>query len=196
VGVDLSLAKVSFGLGELPWARFACGDATHLPFADAVFDRVLCRDVLHHLPPSSHDAALREIVRVCRPGGEVVLIEPNARNPLIGLFALLVPAERGALRIAVTGLKVLAAACAAEVQVEMAQPLPLARALLHYRSGRPDLATCGPVIRLLDQIERVARRMVPRACWAYVIVRARTSADREVTARSRVGNSACGLDGS
>ncbi len=51
------------------------GDAERLPFADASFDRVSSNGVLHHTPDMP--AALREIRRVLRPGGEARIIVYN-----------------------------------------------------------------------------------------------------------------------
>ncbi len=51
------------------------GDAEQLPFADASFDRVSSNGVLHHTP--NIEAALREIRRVLRPGGEARIIVYN-----------------------------------------------------------------------------------------------------------------------
>lgn len=50
-------------------------DACHLPFDDGVFDAAHCERVLMHL--DDPDAALREMVRVVRPGGIVVAAEPD-----------------------------------------------------------------------------------------------------------------------
>jgi ubiquinone/menaquinone biosynthesis C-methylase UbiE len=51
------------------------GDAENLPFADASFDRVSSNGVLHHTPDMP--AALREVRRVLRPGGEARIIVYN-----------------------------------------------------------------------------------------------------------------------
>ena len=51
------------------------GDAERMPFDDASFDRVSSNGVLHHTPDMS--AALREIRRVLRPGGEARIIVYN-----------------------------------------------------------------------------------------------------------------------
>jgi SAM-dependent methyltransferase len=49
------------------------GDATQLPFAEGSFDVVLTRYSFHHMLDPS--AALREMKRVCRQGGRVVVID-------------------------------------------------------------------------------------------------------------------------
>jgi SAM-dependent methyltransferase len=90
----------------LPAARKVEGDARALGFADRSFDVVLCANLLHHLAEPA--AAVREMRRVARRF--VVLIEPNATNPLMFLFAAIVPAERGALRFDARHLESLASA--------------------------------------------------------------------------------------
>jgi SAM-dependent methyltransferase len=50
------------------------GDATSLPFKNAVFDIVLCSEVMEHV--REPEAMLREIRRVLRPGGFLVLTTP------------------------------------------------------------------------------------------------------------------------
>ena len=52
---------------------FQIGDATRLPFLDASFDAVISRLAVHHF--DDPDAALSEMVRVCRPGGTVTVID-------------------------------------------------------------------------------------------------------------------------
>ncbi len=49
-------------------------DLTSLTFPDDSFDAVLCSHVLEHIPDD--DAALRELARVTRPGGLIVLQHP------------------------------------------------------------------------------------------------------------------------
>lgn len=63
-----------------------CGLAEHLPFVDGAFDRVLMVDTFHHL----HDqrAAAKETLRVLRPGGRLVIEEPDIRRWAVKLIAL------------------------------------------------------------------------------------------------------------
>jgi SAM-dependent methyltransferase len=48
------------------------GDAEDLPFEDASFDRVLSTFGVQFAP--RHEVAARELVRVCRPGGQIGLV--------------------------------------------------------------------------------------------------------------------------
>ena len=54
---------------------FALGDAELLPYPNQVFDVVSCLEALMHFPHP--DVALREMVRVTKPGGVVVLSVTN-----------------------------------------------------------------------------------------------------------------------
>ncbi len=51
------------------------GDALHLPFPDATFDRVICSEVLEHIPDDL--GAMRELTRVLRPGGTMAVTVPR-----------------------------------------------------------------------------------------------------------------------
>jgi SAM-dependent methyltransferase len=69
VGLDPSPAFVDAARDRFPDARvrFETGDAQHLPFADATFDRVVSMLVLNFVPDPG--AAASEIRRVTRKGG-------------------------------------------------------------------------------------------------------------------------------
>jgi SAM-dependent methyltransferase len=57
------------------------GDALALPFSDAAFDRVICSEVLEHLPDDV--AAMRELARVLRPGGTMAVTVPRFGPELV-----------------------------------------------------------------------------------------------------------------
>jgi demethylmenaquinone methyltransferase/2-methoxy-6-polyprenyl-1,4-benzoquinol methylase len=66
--------------------------AEELPFRNGVFDRVMVVDALHHF--FDQRAALREFIRVLKPGGRLVIEEPDRRY---GIIKLLGVAEKMAL---------------------------------------------------------------------------------------------------
>jgi len=62
---------------------FSQADAQHLPFVNAAFDLVISCETIEHLMDPL--AALREMARVCKPGGMLYLTTPNYLN-LMGLY--------------------------------------------------------------------------------------------------------------
>lgn len=76
-GVDLARRRLELaGLS----ARIERADAETLPFADGSFDFVYSWGVIHHSPDTN--AAAREMVRVCRGGGQVCCMIYNRRSLL------------------------------------------------------------------------------------------------------------------
>jgi SAM-dependent methyltransferase len=176
VGMDRSFHKVRFARTRLPHAGFVCADAAFLPVREGAFDAVLIRDLLHHVP--DRPRTLAEASRALGPGGTLTVLEPNARNPLVWLQGILVAEERQAWRSTARRLAdELRAAGFAEPDLSERQPLPVHRVALHYRYGRPSLGALAGVRRLLDGLDAVVRRVLPRAAWLYLVARARKSRD-------------------
>ena len=55
-------------------------DGRALTYADGSFDAAYSVSVLEHIPDSGDSAAIRELIRVVRPGGVVVVTVPYDRN--------------------------------------------------------------------------------------------------------------------
>lgn len=63
------------------------GDALSLPLPDHSLDFVYVIGVLHHLPGRAAQArALKELARVLKPGGLLLVHESNPRNPLFRFY--------------------------------------------------------------------------------------------------------------
>jgi len=73
IAADLSLGMLTVGRQRLPDLTFLAGDALHLPFREATFDAVTMTFGLRNVEDSR--AALREMARVTRPGGRLVICE-------------------------------------------------------------------------------------------------------------------------
>jgi len=73
VPCDFSLGMLRVGKKNHSWLPFTAGDATKLPFRDDVFDAVTISFGLRNV--QDYDSALREMYRVTKPGGRVVICE-------------------------------------------------------------------------------------------------------------------------
>jgi SAM-dependent methyltransferase len=86
-GLDLTPAmldrarslQTSRGLDNLSWHL---GSATDLPFADGAFSVVFTRYSFHHLLDPA--AAFAQMLRVCRPGGRIAVLDVYASSPAQG----------------------------------------------------------------------------------------------------------------
>ena len=76
VPCDFSLGMLEVGKRARPGLPFLAGDGTRLPFADGSFDVVTISFGLRNIVDP--DAGLRELRRVTRPGGRLVVCEFSA----------------------------------------------------------------------------------------------------------------------
>jgi ubiquinone/menaquinone biosynthesis C-methylase UbiE len=86
---DVIIADVSFGMlmqTLRPALMPVCGGSELLPFADNSFERVIMVDALHHV--IDHAESAREMFRVLKPGGLLVIEEPDIRTFGVKLIAL------------------------------------------------------------------------------------------------------------
>ncbi len=82
VGLDADREILSLGLSRKKGGggnSWLVGDATKLPFDEAVFDGVVCSEVLEHLDDDF--AAVRELGRVLKPGGALAVTVPCSGYP-------------------------------------------------------------------------------------------------------------------
>jgi SAM-dependent methyltransferase len=86
VGIDLNwedLCKTATTLylmhmqdgGDQRRCLISRADVVSLPFKEGAFDAVICSEVLEHIPDNRK--AVRELVRVLKPGGELVVSVPR-----------------------------------------------------------------------------------------------------------------------
>jgi SAM-dependent methyltransferase len=108
-GVDLTAESVDrvrtrLALRDLPYDDLLQGSVLSLPFADDTFDIVFSHGVLHHVPDIQQ--AQKEIHRVLRPGGELVIMV-YARwslNYLVSIGVIRRAALLGAFPLAKAGI--------------------------------------------------------------------------------------------
>jgi ubiquinone/menaquinone biosynthesis C-methylase UbiE len=82
---DLSagMLKIAAQKGGL---RTVCTPSEHLPFPNDLFDRVIMVDALHHVEDAS--LTISELWRVTKPGGRIVIEEPDIRTIAVKIVAL------------------------------------------------------------------------------------------------------------
>lgn len=83
---DLSFPMLTEAQGK-GIARLVQGTSRHFPFQDDAFDRILVVDALHHF--SDQPGTVKELIRILRPGGRLVIEEPDIREFRVKLIALM-----------------------------------------------------------------------------------------------------------
>jgi SAM-dependent methyltransferase len=95
-------------------ANFVAYGGYRLPLADGCTDLAFAACVFHHIPQGRHAAALAELRRILKPGGQLVVFEHNPLNPLTAHAvnncpfdenAILIPAHRMRERMAEAGFR-------------------------------------------------------------------------------------------
>lgn len=90
------VADLSYGMlikaKEKDGLKTVCSHSEALPFEDNSFERVVMVDALHHV--CDHRETVQELWRVLKPGGRIVIEEPDITTGVVKVVAL---AEKMAL---------------------------------------------------------------------------------------------------
>ncbi|GAA2271024.1 hypothetical protein GCM10010149_10630 [Nonomuraea roseoviolacea subsp. roseoviolacea] len=92
-GLDPSPAMIEYATRHAPAnCTYVTGEGQDLPFPDGSFDLVVSSLAVHHIPVEARPEALRQMLRVLRPGGRLLIAEfrppahPLARH-LVGAMS-------------------------------------------------------------------------------------------------------------
>ena len=90
IGVDnqeypLKFARLIFDKLNIKNAKFEVGDITKLKYKNNSFDKVVCWDVIEHVPKDIAAKGIKELIRVLKHDGRLFLTTPN-RKELRGRF--------------------------------------------------------------------------------------------------------------
>jgi ubiquinone/menaquinone biosynthesis C-methylase UbiE len=76
-GIDPDRYAIAYAKKFVPKAKFVVGEVGSLPFPDKSFDVVIFSEVIEHIPENTEDGALKEISRVLKPKGILILTTPQ-----------------------------------------------------------------------------------------------------------------------
>ena len=88
VGVDLSMAALRRYRSHTAGSRLCSGNILSLPFRDGSLDGVYNLGVVEHMTEREIVAAFREMHRVIRPGGKIVIFWPHRRASSVFVLRL------------------------------------------------------------------------------------------------------------
>ncbi len=90
VGIDISLLISKSAKSRHSGLDVVGADVRRLPFSDEVFDIIVSNSTLDHFESSEEIVySLKELLRVLKPGGQLLLTLDNLVNPVIALRAVL-----------------------------------------------------------------------------------------------------------
>ncbi len=78
IGVEPSFNLLRIAEDQYPNLQFVQASATSLPFSDNEFNFLICIEVLEHIPDT--EQAIKEMVRVLKPGGKMIIIDKNINS--------------------------------------------------------------------------------------------------------------------
>ncbi|MER3446060.1 MAG: hypothetical protein C4291_04135, partial [Candidatus Dadabacteria bacterium] len=89
-GIDISVLTIQAAKSRHRGLQVTGADARCLPFADGIFDVIISNSTLDHFELSDEVvASLKELYRVLRVGGQLLLTLDNLSNPIIALRSVL-----------------------------------------------------------------------------------------------------------
>lgn len=98
-GADISLESLSIARTENPRVSYDHYEGQRLPYSEARFDVCTATCVMHHVAPVDWGNFIREMVRVLKPGGAVVIFEHNPFNPVTRIVVNRCPFDEDAILI-------------------------------------------------------------------------------------------------
>jgi SAM-dependent methyltransferase len=80
--IDISRVALDITRNKLPDADRVLGSICDAPLPTGVFDAVFAAHIVYHIDANEQERAVRELIRVTRPGGRIVIIYNNPRSPI------------------------------------------------------------------------------------------------------------------
>ncbi|MDO9436512.1 class I SAM-dependent methyltransferase [Hydrogenophaga sp.] len=113
-GIDVSEHSIQLASAKHPFVRYATFDGVRLPYEDQQFSLTFAVCVMHHVPPAQWASLLRELNRVTRPNGLMLIFEHNPYNPATQYIVKTCDIDKDAVLLRPRTLKKLAQAAGFE----------------------------------------------------------------------------------
>jgi SAM-dependent methyltransferase len=80
--IDISRVALDITRDKLPDADRVLGSICDAPLPDSSFDAVFAAHIVYHIDAGDQERAVRELIRLTRSGGRIVIIYNNPRSPI------------------------------------------------------------------------------------------------------------------
>jgi len=80
--IDISRVALDITQHKLPSAERVLGSICDAPLPTSTFDAVFAAHIVYHIDAKDQERAVRELIRVTKPGGRIVIIYYNPRSPI------------------------------------------------------------------------------------------------------------------
>jgi SAM-dependent methyltransferase len=80
--IDISKVAVTITQQKIPRAKSILGSICTAPFAANTYDAVFAAHVIYHIKAEQQETAVRELIRVTKLGGRIVILYNNPHSPI------------------------------------------------------------------------------------------------------------------
>jgi 2-polyprenyl-3-methyl-5-hydroxy-6-metoxy-1,4-benzoquinol methylase len=80
IGCDYHHGRLAFAVGR-GRGSYIEGTIDQLPFANAIFDKIFCLEVIEHIEHHINLQILQEFLRILKSDGQLLITTPNYRSP-------------------------------------------------------------------------------------------------------------------
>jgi SAM-dependent methyltransferase len=80
--IDISAVALDITQHKLPTAERVLGSICNAPLPTGTIDAVFAAHIVYHIDANEQERAVREMIRVAKPGGRIVIVYNNPRSPI------------------------------------------------------------------------------------------------------------------
>ena len=167
-GIDMAKNRIEFAKTKINDAIFSTQDGRKIEYKDNTFDIVFCRDVIHHMS-TNRQKFIKEMLRVCKKNGKIILIESNGQNILNHMFSILVKKESELKNISKKYMINLLKKMKLKFSISHVEKHNLQRLIFHYNYGL-NFLTKTNFGKLISDIINFMPALRGAKSYAYMII--------------------------